>query len=212
MEINQKMLRAKEHLLERFKKAAPRSLGGRDRLPPGQHLTEGFPVLDLGIHPQFRPEQWRFRVDGLAANRFELSWREFCDLPKATQISDFHCVTTWSKYDVQWSGVKFRTILDMATPDPRSSHVELTCSDGYTTNLPLDELRGDDVLLAYELDGKPLPVEHGGPMRMLVPHLYAWKSAKFMNRITFLDKDKPGFWEVRGYHNHADPWKEERFG
>ena len=212
MEINQKMLRAKRQLLEKFKQAAPRVLGGKDRLPPGQHLTQGFPVLDLGIHPEFRPERWRFRVDGLVGQPMDLSWPEFCALPKAGQVSDFHCVTTWSKYDVRWSGVKFGTILGRVRPDSRATHVVLTCDDGYTTNLPLDELRGDDVLLAYELEGKPVPLEHGGPLRMIVPHLYAWKSAKFMSRITFLDRDEPGFWEVRGYHNHADPWTEERFG
>jgi DMSO/TMAO reductase YedYZ molybdopterin-dependent catalytic subunit len=206
------MLHAKEKLLEKFKQAAPRVLGGRERLPPGQHLTPGFPVLDLGIHPEFRPELWRFRVNGLVAQGLDLSWDEFRALPKAEQRCDFHCVTTWSKYDVNWGGVKFRTILQRVQPAPRASHVVLGCADGYTTNLPLNELLGLDALLAHELEGKPLPVEHGGPMRMLIPHLYAWKSAKFMQSITFLDHDEPGFWEVRGYHNHADPWTEERHG
>jgi len=212
VEINPKMLRAKEKLLDKFRRAAPRALGGRERLPPGQHLTPGFPVLDLGIHPEFRPERWRFRVDGFVAQKLDLSWEDFRALPKVEQVSDFHCVTTWSKYDVHWAGVKFRTILERVRPDARVSHVVLGCGDGYTTNLPLDELRGEDVLLAYELDGQPLPLEHGGPLRMLVPHLYAWKSAKFLTQVKFLDRDEPGFWEVRGYHNHADPWKEERFG
>jgi DMSO/TMAO reductase YedYZ molybdopterin-dependent catalytic subunit len=212
VEINQKMVRAKEKLLDKFKRATPRVLGGKERLPPGQHLTQGFPVLDLGIHPEFHPERWRFKVDGLVKTPLDLSWQEFQALPVAQQVSDFHCVTTWSKYDVKWTGVKFRTIMERAGVDPKATHVVLSCNDGYTTNLPLNELGGDDVLLAYELEGKPLPLEHGGPMRMLVPHLYAWKSAKFMTRITFLDHDDPGFWEVRGYHNHADPWTEERFG
>ena len=212
MAINEKMVRAKEKLLDKFKRATPRVLGGHERLPPGQHLVTGFPILDLGIHPEFRAERWRFRVDGLVRHAIDLSWQQFLSLPKAQQTCDFHCVTTWSKYDVTWTGVKFRTLVEMADPESRATHVVLTCDDGYTTNVPLDELGGDDVLLAYELEGKPLPVEHGGPMRMLIPHLYAWKSAKFMNRITFLDHDEPGFWEVRGYHNHADPWKEERFG
>jgi len=212
MDINPKMLRAKEKLLDKFRRAAPRALGGRERLPPGQHVTQGFPVLDLGIHPEFRPESWRFRVDGLVAQPLDLSWDEFRALPRVEQVSDFHCVTTWSKVDVRWTGVKFRTMLERVRPGAQANHVVLGCSDGYTTNLPLHELQGEDVLLADELDGQPLQVEHGGPMRMLVPHLYAWKSAKFMTRITFLDHDEPGFWEVRGYHNHADPWKEERFG
>ncbi len=212
MEINQKMLRAKSLLLEKFKKAAPRAAGGQARLPPGQHLTAGFPVLDLGIHPRFDPARWRFKVDGLVEQAVDLSWQEFTQLPKAEQVSDFHCVTTWSKYSVRWSGVRFSTIMDRAGPSQRSTHVVLECNDGYTTNLPLSELMGGDILLAYELESKPLPIEHGGPLRMLVPHLYAWKSAKFLFRITFQDHDSPGFWEVRGYHNHADPWKEERYG
>jgi DMSO/TMAO reductase YedYZ molybdopterin-dependent catalytic subunit len=212
MEINEKMLRAKERLLEKFKQTAPRIASGKPRLPPGQHLVKGFPVLDLGIHPQFRPERWRFRVDGLVEAPLNLSWEEFRALPKTEQVSDFHCVTTWSKYDVRWSGVSFRTLVERVRPSPESSHLIQECDDGYTTNLPLDELRGDDILVAYELEGAPIPLEHGGPVRMIVPHLYAWKSAKFLTRLVFQDRDTRGFWEVRGYHNHADPWKEERFG
>jgi DMSO/TMAO reductase YedYZ molybdopterin-dependent catalytic subunit len=211
MEINQKMLRAKELLLEKFKKTAPRAASGHDRLPPGQHLVKGFPVLDLGIQPEFRPERWRFRVDGLVERPMDLSWQEFTALPKAEQISDFHCVTTWSKYDVRWNGVKFSTIVERVRPKAQATHLIQECNDGYTTNLPLSELQGDDVLLAYELEGAPLPSEHGGPMRMIVPHLYAWKSAKFLVRLVFQERDTKGFWEVRGYNNHADPWKEERY-
>lgn len=210
MEINQKMLRAKELLLEKFKKTGQRT--GSDRLPPGQHLVKGFPVLDLGIQPEFHPERWHFRVDGLVAHPMDLTWQEFTALPKAEQISDFHCVTTWSKYDVHWTGVKFSTLLERVQPKPEATHLIQECNDGYTTNLPLSELQGDDVLLAYELEGQPLPIEHGGPMRMIVPHLYAWKSSKFLTRLTFQSHDTKGFWEVRGYHNHADPWKEERYG
>jgi len=210
MEINQKMLRAKELLLEKFKKTGQRT--GSDRLPPGQHLVKNFPVLDLGIQPEFHPERWRLRVDGLVAQPMELSWQEFTALPKARQVSDFHCVTTWSKYDVQWSGVKFSTIVERVRPKAEAAHLILECNDGYTTNLPLSELQGDDVILAYELDGQPLPIEHGGPMRLIVPQLYAWKSAKFLVRMVFQSQDTKGFWEVRGYHNHADPWREERYG
>ncbi len=212
MAINEKMLRAKELLLEKFKKAGPHVIGGHGRLPPGQHLVKGFPVLDLGIQPEFNPERWRFRVDGLVERPLDLSWVEFTALPKAEQVSDFHCVTTWSKYDVHWSGVKFSTILEHVRPKPQATHLIQECNDGYTTNVPLSELQGADVLLAYALDGQPLPIEHGGPMRMIVPQLYAWKSAKFLVRLTFQDHDTRGFWEVRGYHNHADPWKEERYG
>ncbi|HUJ74732.1 MAG TPA: sulfite oxidase-like oxidoreductase [bacterium] len=211
MNINPKMLRAKELLLDKFKKAGPRAGGSTGRLPPGQHLVTGFPVLDLGVHPPFDPATWHLTVDGLVEQTQRLSWQQFTTLPKAEQVSDFHCVTTWSKYDVRWQGVKFCTLVEQVRPNPNASHVILECGDGYTTNLPLRELSGDDVLLAYELEGAPLPLEHGGPLRMLVPHLYAWKSAKFLTRITFQDRDTKGFWEVRGYHNHADPWKEERY-
>jgi DMSO/TMAO reductase YedYZ molybdopterin-dependent catalytic subunit len=207
-----KMLRAKTQLLEKFKKLTPRVDPNHQRLPPGQHLTQGFPVLDLGIRPKFDPDIWRFRVQGEVENPFSLSWADFTALPKATQISDFHCVTTWSKFDVRWSGVKFRTIVERARPKTSARHLLMDCADGYTTNLPLSELQGGDILLAYELDGEPLPLDHGGPLRMIVPHIYAWKSAKFLMGLRFLPHDEKGYWEVRGYHNHADPWKEERFG
>lgn len=210
MEINQKMLRAKERLLDKFKRAGRRA--GSGRLPPGQHLVQGFPVLDLGIQPQFDPERWRFRVEGLVERPLEFTWPEFTALPRSEQVSDFHCVTTWSKYDVRWGGVKFSVIVERARPRPEATHVILECNDGYTTNLPLAELGGDDILLADTLEGAPLPIEHGGPLRMIVPHLYAWKSAKFLTRVVFQAHDTPGFWETRGYHNHADPWKEERYG
>jgi DMSO/TMAO reductase YedYZ molybdopterin-dependent catalytic subunit len=207
-----RMLRAKEQLLEKFKKMKPRTDPSRNRLPPGQHLTKGFPVLDLGIRPRFDPVTWRFRVEGEVEQPLNLTWAEFTTLPKAEQVSDFHCVTTWSKHDVRWGGVKFHAIVARARPKPLAQHLILECADGYTANLPLAELQGDEILLAYELDGGPLPLEHGGPLRMIVPHLYAWKSAKFLNTLRFQAHDTKGYWEVRGYHNHADPWKEERFG
>lgn len=208
----EKMIRAKEALLEKFKKLKPRIDPNHNRLPPGQHLTSQFPVLDLGIRPKFDPAVWRLRVGGLVEQPLSLSWAEFTALPKTEQVSDFHCVTTWSKYDVRWNGVKFRTIVERARPKAGVTHLVLDCADGYTTNLPLRELRGDDVMLAYELEGRPLPLEHGGPMRFIVPHLYAWKSAKFVIGLRFFDHDERGYWEVRGYHNHADPWREERYG
>lgn len=207
-----RMLRAKEALLEKFKKLTPRIDPNRNRLPPGQHLTTQFPVLDLGIRPKFDPAVWRLRVGGQVESPVSLSWAEFTALPKAEQVCDFHCVTTWSKYDVRWGGVKFRTIAELVRPKPGVTHLIQECSDGYTTNIPLNELTGDDVMLAYELEGQPLPLEHGGPMRFIVPHLYAWKSSKFLMGLRFQDHDEKGYWEVRGYHNHADPWREERFG
>ncbi len=126
-------------------------------------------------------------------------------------MSDFHCVTTWSKYDVRWGGVPFAAIVAQVRPTAAARFLIQVCADGYTTNLPLSELQGDDVLLAYELDGAPLPLEHGGPMRLIVPHLYAWKSAKFLTTLRFQAEDTPGFWEVRGYHDIGNPWSEERF-
>ena len=206
-----RVIEGKARFREKVFKILPQGMGGKDRLPPGQHLVTGFPVLDLGVRPRFVPEDWRFYVEGDVENPLELTWDQFTNLPKETQVSDFHCVTTWSKYDVTWGGVKFRTIVDMVKPKSGSTHLIQGCGDGYTTNLPLDELKADDILLAYELEGQPLPLEHGGPLRMIVPHLYAWKSSKFLNKFIFQDHDTPGFWEVRGYHNRGCPWKEERF-
>lgn len=212
MSKKEKIIQAKGRLLEKFKRAAPVAVGGRDRLPPGQHLTSGFPVLDLGVHPPFDPATWRFRVEGEVENPLELSWDEFTGLPRVTQISDFHCVTTWSKFDVTWGGVPFGKMLELVKPSSRATHLIQLCGDGYSTNLPLAELTGEDILLAYQLEGEPLPLEHGGPLRLIVPHLYAWKSSKFLTGLVFQQGDQPGFWEERGYHNRGDPWKEERYG
>lgn len=205
------VLRNKAMLLEKFKSRGKSERIGKDRLPPGQHVVTRFPVLDLGIHPEFDRDRWRFSVDGSVENPIDLSWGEFTALPKVEQVSDFHCVTAWSQYDVRWGGVAFATILDRVRPAPSATHVIQECNDGYTTNLPLAELTGTDVLLAYELEGAPLPIEHGGPLRLIVPHLYGWKSAKFLARLRFQDHDTPGFWEVRGYHDVGDPWEEERY-
>jgi DMSO/TMAO reductase YedYZ molybdopterin-dependent catalytic subunit len=209
MEINEKVLAAKEKLLEKFRHRE--RMTGQDRLPPGQKLTQGFPVLDLGIRPSFDPKTWTFRVEGEVENPMTWTWEEFRRLPKVEQISDFHCVTRWSKYGVHWGGVKMKTIAEIVMPKQTARFVIAHCDDGgYTTNMPMDEVLRDDVLLAYELDGEPLPPDHGGPMRLLVPKLYAWKSAKFLRTLRFVERDEPGFWETRGYNNHADPWKEER--
>lgn len=206
-----KAIKKKEALLDNLKARGAQDRMGRDRLPPGQHLEQGFPVLDLGIQPRFDAERWRFKVKGMVENPMDIGWEEFKALPSAEQVSDFHCVTTWSKYDVRWRGVKFSTICDMVRPHASVSHVIQECNDGYTTNLPIAHMLGSDILLAYELEGDPLAVEHGGPMRMLVPHLYAWKSSKFLIALAFQDHDTPGFWEIRGYHDLGDPWKEQRF-
>jgi DMSO/TMAO reductase YedYZ molybdopterin-dependent catalytic subunit len=215
MEYNQKMLDAKLKLLERFKNKGPAKSPrvSYDRLPPGQHLTKGFPVLDLGVHPTFHTKRWRFAVTGEVESPLSVDWDGFVQLlPKVKQVSDFHCVTTWSKYDVDWAGFKFIDLAALVEPKETAHFVLMHSADGYTTNLPLEACMKYDVLLAYELDGKPLPVEHGGPMRMLVPRLFAWKSAKFLSKLEFLSEDKPGYWEERGYHNYGDPWREERYG
>ncbi len=141
-----------------------------------------------------------------------LTWERFTALPAAAVAADFHCVTGWSKFDNRWEGVRFRTVADVVRPTPAARYVVFTCGDaGYTTNLPLDVLLDDDVLLAYRHDGRSLPIEHGGPMRLVVPKRYGWKSAKWVRQLTFLERDEPGYWEVRGYSNTADPWTEDRY-
>ena len=212
MTYNEKMLAAKVRLLERFKKQAPRQADpNRDRLPPGQHITKGFPVLDLGVKPKFDRATWRFKVEGEVEEPLDLSWHEFQALPHAKKISDFHCVTTWSKYDVDWDGVKFVDIAALALPTAAARYVIAHGFDDYTTNIPLADCLDDDVILADRLDGQPLPLQHGGPMRLVVPALYAWKSAKFLHKLVFVAADEPGFWEERGYHDRGDPWQEQRY-
>ncbi len=211
---NEKMIAAKMKLLERFKKEKARRAADQERrrLPPGQTWTPGFPVLDLGVHPPFDPKTWSFRVHGEVENPMTFTWEEFEKLPHVVQVSDFHCVTTWSKQDVRWGGVKMSVLADLVKPKAHAHFVLQRSADEYTTNTTLFEATAPDALLADSLDGAPLPVEHGGPMRMMIPTLYAWKSAKFLRALEFTTRDKPGYWEVRGYHNEADPWKEERHG
>ena len=182
-----------------------------DRLPPGQHLTTGFPVLDLGVQPVVPLDKWTLEVKGLVEHPLTLTWEEFHALPPFEDVSDFHCVTTWSKYDCRWAGVAFFTLVDRVQPRPEARFVYFTGYDGYSTNAPLEHCLDDDVLVATRFDGKPVPKEHGGPARVIIPKLYAWKGAKFVRTIEFRAEDKPGFWEVRGYSNTADPWTDDRF-
>ncbi len=213
MEYNQKMLEAKRRLLERFKREGKTTPAARDRLPPGQHLTQSFPVLDLGVRPSFHPARWRFQVEGEVENPIDVDWEGFLQLaPKSEQVADFHCVTTWSKFDVRWGGIKFLDLASLVRPAEQARFLIAHSADGYTTNLPLADCMAEDVILAWELDGQPLPLEHGGPMRLVVPELYGWKSAKFLRKLVFSAQDQPGFWEVRGYHNRGNPWAEERYG
>jgi DMSO/TMAO reductase YedYZ molybdopterin-dependent catalytic subunit len=211
---NEKMIAAKLKQLERFKKEKKRRTEAQERrrLPPGQHEVENFPVLDLGVHPPFDPKTWSFEVFGEVENPRKWTWEEFLKLPKSAQTSDFHCVTTWSRFDLPWAGVKMTDLCALVKPKATANFVIQHSNDGYTTNTSIHEATQPDAMLAYEVEGKPLTLEHGGPMRMLIPTLYAWKSAKFLKALEFSARDKPGYWEVRGYHNNADPWQEERHG
>jgi DMSO/TMAO reductase YedYZ molybdopterin-dependent catalytic subunit len=191
-------------------KAKP-AVRSQARLPPGQHLTPGFPILDLGVRPEISPGDWRLELGGLVENPLTFTWEQFNALPQFEDMSDFHCVTTWSKFDCRWKGVAFFTLVDLVRPKPEAKHVVFTSYDGYTTNVRLSGCLDDDVLIATQFEGKPLSREHGGPARVIIPKLYAWKGAKFVRQIEFAAEDKPGFWEVRGYSNTADPWTEDRF-
>ena len=183
----------------------------KDRLPPGQKLTTGFPVLDLGVKPNIPLSEWRLTLSGLIEKPLTLSWDDFNALPQVEDTSDFHCVTTWSKYDCHWKGVAFTTLYELVSPKADAAFVYFTGNDGYSTNVPLEQCLDDDVLIATSFNGAPLPLEHGGPARVIIPKLYAWKGSKFVNGISFLKEDKLGFWEVRGYSNTADPWTEDRY-
>jgi DMSO/TMAO reductase YedYZ molybdopterin-dependent catalytic subunit len=181
------------------------------RVPPGQTLTDKFPVLSYGATPRFIPQNWDFKVVGLVENDLRFSYEEFRALPQSKLVADFHCVTTWSRLDNQWEGVKVRNLMKLVKLKPQVRHVVIHCDGGYTTNLPLEEFLDADVILAHRHDGRDLAPDHGWPLRLVVPKLYAWKSAKWVRGLEFTELDQRGFWEVRGYHNHADPWKEERY-
>ncbi len=191
-------------------KAKP-TVRSENRLPPGQHLTPGFPVLDLGIRPEVTTADWRLEITGAVENPQTFTWESFGALPRFEDVSDFHCVTTWSKFDVRWSGVAFFTLAEIVRPKPEAKHLLFTSYDGYTTNVRLDDAMDDDVLIATHYDGQPLTREHGGLARVIIPKLYAWKGAKFVRSIEWSAEDRLGFWEVRGYSNTADPWTEDRF-
>jgi DMSO/TMAO reductase YedYZ molybdopterin-dependent catalytic subunit len=182
-----------------------------ERLPPGQREVKNWPVLDLGAQPNIDRKLWRLTIDGLVESPVTLAWQKFEALPQSESVSDIHCVTSWSRYDNRWRGVLVSDLLALVRPKPEAKFVLIQSYDTYTTNLPLAEFAVPDALLATHWEGEPLTVEHGGPLRVIVPQLYFWKSAKWIKRITFAAEDKPGFWEVRGYHNHGDPWTEERY-
>ena len=179
--------------------------------PPGQFVTEKFPVLTFGPTPRIPTADWRFRVFGLVEDELSLDWEQFNDLPQVTLDAEFHCVTQWSKLQNTWQGILFTDLMKLITPKVEARYVMAHCYGGYTTNVALDVLLDDDVLFAHSHDGAPLTPEHGGPMRLVVPKRYGWKSAKWVNGLEFMADDAPGFWEMRGYHMEGDPWKEERF-
>jgi DMSO/TMAO reductase YedYZ molybdopterin-dependent catalytic subunit len=191
----------------REKERAAREAG---RLPPGQALTEGWPVLSTYGPPRVDLDRWRFRVSGQVTHPIELTYAQFLDLPHVEIRSDIHCVTRWSRLDNLWEGVAFRTVADMVQPLPEAQFVVARCMVPYSVNLPLATCLEDDVLFAHAHDGVPLLPQHGWPLRLVVPQRYFWKSAKWVNSIDFVDKDQLGFWEKIGYHNEGDPWKEQR--
>jgi DMSO/TMAO reductase YedYZ molybdopterin-dependent catalytic subunit len=182
-----------------------------ERVPPGQHLVDKLPVLSYGSTPRFNPKKWDFRVFGMVENELRFSYEEFRALPLSRQRADFHCVTTWSKLDNVWEGIRTIDLMARVQLKPEARYVIVHCDGGYTTNLPIEEFVGDDVMLAWRHDGGDLQPDHGWPLRLVVPKLYGWKSAKWVRAIEFTFEDRRGFWEVRGYHNYADPWTEERY-
>ena len=181
------------------------------RVPPGQRLVKGWPVLHVGPIPKFNEAEWDFQVDGLVENPYTLSYAELKALPNVTVQADMHCVTGWTTLDNSWTGVSFRTLVERARPKPEAKWVITHCDYGYTSDLSLQSMEDDDVLAAWAHNGEPLAPEHGFPLRLVVPKRYAWKSAKWLRGLAFPDHNKRGFWELRGYHIHADPWPEERY-
>jgi DMSO/TMAO reductase YedYZ molybdopterin-dependent catalytic subunit len=181
------------------------------RVPPGQTLTDKWPVLTYGRTPRFDPKRWTFRCFGLVEHEQTWTWEEFRALPRVEIVSDVHCVTRWSRLDNRWEGVSMREIVARVRPRAEATYVLVHADPDYTTNLAIADLVDDDVLLALTHDGRDLEPDHGGPLRLVVPKLYFWKSAKWIRALEFLDVNPPGFWEQNGYHMHADPWTEERY-
>ncbi len=196
----------------------PANRHGMPTVPTGQRVVPNWPVLDLGDTPDVPLDTWRLEVHGLCEHPLTLTWADFLNLPHVDDESDFHCVTTWSRLNNRWRGVRFRTLAELAVPSDEAHFVSCTGYGRmpgsiipYTTNLPLGRAVEDDVLLVHSWEGAPLPAEHGGPCRMITPRLYAWKGTKWIRRIEFLAVDRPGFWEERGYSNTGEPWRDDRY-
>ncbi len=185
--------------------------GRSDRLPRGQYEEKGFPVLSLGPTPSVSKATWKLSVKGLVENPLTWTWEEFLKLPQENVVKDIHCVTKWSKFDTKWRGVSMDEIMKLAKVKPGTTHLIAHSFDGYSTNVPIEDISNGKAMVAVEYDGGDIEPEHGGPARLLVPHLYFWKSAKWLSDLEFTDHDKPGFWETRGYHNYGDPWQEQRY-
>jgi DMSO/TMAO reductase YedYZ molybdopterin-dependent catalytic subunit len=182
-----------------------------ERLPPGQHLVKDWPVLDLGIQPDIARERWQLDMFGAIERALVWDWAAFEALPQSRHVVDIHCVTTWSRYDNAFEGVATSDVLAAVAPKADARFVVLHSYDGYATNVPLSDFAAPEAMLAHRWNGKPLTAEHGGPVRLIVPHLYFWKSAKWLQRIEFITEDRLGFWETRGYHHRGDPWAEQRY-
>jgi DMSO/TMAO reductase YedYZ molybdopterin-dependent catalytic subunit len=207
-----KLIRSKEEWARDKRLITGRpDLGHVNRLPPGQKEVKNWPVLDLGVQPEVKPQNWRLRISGAVENPLHWTLPEFLALPQQDFVSDIHCVTQWSRYDNHWRGVAAKTLLDLVRPKAEAAHVVFHSYDGYTTNVKLPVFAEANALLAHSWEGAPIPREHGGPVRVVIPDWYFWKSAKWVTRIEILAQDQPGFWETRGYHNEGDPWKEERY-
>jgi DMSO/TMAO reductase YedYZ molybdopterin-dependent catalytic subunit len=215
-------LKLRERFLARIQEtpslADPKPLGsgppnrhGMPQIPVGQKAVTKWPVLDLGIKPDITKETWSLTLDGAVKQRIQLDWSAFMELEQIEDCSDFHCVTTWSALNMRWKGVSFSTLAALVEPLPEATHILCYGADGYTTNLSLVEAMKDDVLLVHTWEDQPLPHEHGGPVRMITPQLYAWKGSKWIERIRFLTRDEPGFWEMRGYSMTAYPWRDDRY-
>ena len=190
--------------------AGPPNRHGMPQVPPRQNVLTSWPVLDIGDQPVVPTERWELRVEGEVEEPLKLRWDDFLALPQVEDTSDFHCVTGFSRLDMRWKGVRFETVAALARPTMAATHVMLHSYDGYSTNLPLEEALKPDVLLVTHADGQPLSVEHGGPVRLVTPQLYAWKGAKWVRRVEFMPHDRRGYWEIRGYSNTAWPWRDDR--
>jgi DMSO/TMAO reductase YedYZ molybdopterin-dependent catalytic subunit len=193
------------------RKQLERAMRDAGRLPPGQSATLKWPVLHEGTVPQFDPHTWYFRIAGRVENPVRLTWKEFTALPMKEVTADMHCVTRWSRFDVRWEGVPFTEVMKLTGAKPEAKYVMVIAEQGYTSNVPLEDLMRPETLFALKHNGEELPSDHGYPVRLVVPHLYAWKSVKWVRGLEFMVQDAPGFWEENGYNMYGDPFKEERF-